>query len=197
MVLRIYFCGISNILRFSNTKKENYMNLNKRFISKALCFSAVCCILATNISYADFVGDTRAKLKENKAELSSIKHNNVEYINKLGEMATNQIIVGELDSALKSLKKVDKLLEEEKMQDSETAFYTALKYARLYNEAKKPDKHLDALKKAKKILDKYPTNKEINKEYHNNLAYFENSYDMQPDGVKSLEKASIYICKKK
>ena len=53
MVLTIQFCGISSILHFSKHEEGEFMKLDKKAISKALCLSAVCCVLLTNVAYAN------------------------------------------------------------------------------------------------------------------------------------------------
>ncbi len=121
------------------------MKLDKKAISKALCLSAVCCVLLTNVAYAN-----------DKTNCENVQ--------------TASIAVNTTD-----------------------AYYKVIEQKNVYAEEKKPFLEKEYLDKAKVIADKFPNDKSIQRNYHENLSNFYANYGNSYATVAELEKALKYL----
>lgn len=121
------------------------MKLDKKAISKALCLSAVCCVLLTNVAYAN-----------DKTNCENVQ--------------TASIAVNTTD-----------------------AYYKVIEQKNVYAEEKNPFLEKEYLDKAKVIADKFPNDKSIQRNYHENLSNFYSNYGNSYATVAELEKALKYL----
>ena len=121
------------------------MKLDKKAISKALCLSAVCCVLLTNVAYAN-----------DKTNCENVQ--------------TASIAVNTTD-----------------------AYYKVIEQKNVYAEEKNPFLEKEYLDKAKVIADKFPNDKSIQRNYHENLSNFYANYGNSYATVTELEKALKYL----
>lgn len=121
------------------------MKLDRKLISKALCMSAICCALLTNVVYAE------EKNCEKTTQSASISVNTPE------------------------------------------TFYEFIEKKNVYSSAKNPFAEKKYLNKAKEIADKFPNDKDIQRNYYENLSYFYADYGNSYASVKELENALKYL----
>lgn len=151
--------------------------MDRRIVAKALCISAVCCILVSNISYADI--DCK-KLKKENCEYT------IENLNNLNEAYRNATNTNE---KLVLLTKIECITNKLEGESSICAFYNALNYANIYSAKKDLKLQKKYIDKAKAIADKIEDNKELLAKYYDELGGFYANTENYYEAIKALKIA--------
>lgn len=151
--------------------------MNKKTLSRALCISAICCILASNISYAD---TDNSKTQKDSCTCTA------ETLEKLNETYYNTV---NTDERLTLLSKIECMTNKIEGEYSHAAFYNAINYANLYSEKRNLKLRKEYLDKAKAIADKIDDNKELLAKYYDELGGFYGDTENFYEAIEALKTA--------
>lgn len=156
------------------------MSLNKSVISKALCISAICCILVSNVSFAKTLEKECVKAQECNCSIEDLDNLKAQYYQ--ADRTDTQTVLSLLD-------KISCISNKLNGEISDEAFYNAINYANVYGEIKKASLQKQYLDKAKVIADKLDNNKDLLRDYYENLSNFYSNYEDHYRAVKALKEA--------
>lgn len=151
--------------------------MNKKMVSKALCVSAICCLLASNISYADI---DNSKIQNNNCTCT------IENRDKLNKTFYN---TANTDEKLTLLSKIECMTNKLEGEYSHSAFYNAINFANLYSEKRNLKLQKEYLDKAKAIADEIDDNKELLAKYYDDLGGFYAGTENYYEAIKALKIA--------
>lgn len=149
------------------------MIVNKKVIYKTLCAGAICCILASNVSYADIIACdcTAENLEKLNRAYYSIKTPN------------------KIDEKLSLLTEIECITNKLEGEYSSSAFYNAMNFSNVYSQKKDLKLQKEYLDKAKAIADKIDNNKELLAVYYDSLGGFYANTENFYEAIETLKIA--------